>query len=326
LDGSFTIFCDNQGLVNTCNSLTASTQLANMAYAAYIYDIRHLLSELTDRVTIVWIAAHVGFPGNEVADAFANYFSCCPHQHSEPAQHSPFPNVQGLLCLGRVPKVITHRNIDVREWADVDCRSSFLTWTKCGPFSNSPFKFIQGILQLPGYEFCDNLDLCDCSSCGLEAHAGDTLSSLAFCSLHEDARAIFHDFWPASFVPVVKDWLTRCSEQDARKYFRTLVPISLRTHAFSVPPLVFLMDDKERHSELHSICSDRATKFLKGLNGLTQMLVDNPPRLHRTGVPGPDSWTKHKRTFKQFTLASYVPGLNIPPRVARPRKKKKRKK
>ena len=60
------IFSDSQAALLALNSAEITSELVLKTKEAL-----NLLAQCTQRVTLVWIKAHVGHPGNEIADELA---------------------------------------------------------------------------------------------------------------------------------------------------------------------------------------------------------------------------------------------------------------
>ena len=147
------------------------------------------------------------------------------------------------------------------------------------------------------------------------------MSCLSECYLFHQIRDTFNSCWPAPFLHAATQWLGAASRSDRRKYFRTLIPLSL------FDALLDSVRDADNKKELvHNAITERAKSLLASLSALMTAIRALPypamVRLHQVGYdrwgPSPAPPPPPPRTYKRPPPP--------PTRVLPPKPKKRKKK
>ena len=200
-------------------------------HAHILRKISHALRARLGRTYFAHIRSHVGFAGNEWADLFARlgaYVSAPPppviprfHLHQRSILISGKPHYH--LFRHMIPK---HAHPDLHH-------RSFDIWRYSSFFSRLSFSWPNGLVNLPNYEFFNQIDDRHCSLCD-QVHPFDALSCLAQCRHLSYARSLAFDVWPPPAQPIILDWYQTATRDDKRKFIRTLLPKSLITRLESI--------------------------------------------------------------------------------------------
>jgi ribonuclease HI len=328
-DGNYIILCDNQALVQLINKFHLGINFVGKSYALQLRLLRNYWAVAQDRVIVVWIESHIGIPGNEYADVFANWACFLPPPPS-PQGYNLVPHAGKLPIIGAPPREVIKRALPRHLHPHLDIPNSFHLWYHAGPFKDWPFKWVNGLWSLPetDYEFHNQLHLCICPFCHrcpntlLSTHAGDPASCLTHCVVFKKLRHQFHCSWSLHLRSTAVTWFDQASLQEKRLYIRSLLPLSLRSALKQAPGLSGL-NEKAFMKFLKEEMVCRAKRLLDIIPKLKEFIAAYPaPRLLLRQV-GPDRWGSSGFSPQAPSTSPYVPPRR-PSGQIRPSKKKKK--
>ena len=111
-------------------------------------------------------------------------------------------------------------------WVWSEDHRSFDIWRLSSFFSRLAFSWPNGLVNIPNYEYFNQIDDRHCSLCD-QVHPFDALSCLAQCQHLTYAPSLAFDAWPSPAQQVVTSWYQLASRDEKRKFIRTLPPKSL---------------------------------------------------------------------------------------------------
>ena len=176
-----------------------------------------------------WLKSHVGFPGNELADAFAKYsaYACivthCHLQH--PTRHSV--TFDGCPCIHKFSGSRRRQLYPRHDHIGIVTRFSF-DWSRhYSWFSSFADKWVMGVKGVYGASPFWDLSDRKCPDCNGQ-HPLDLASCVAFCSTFSTHRARMVDSWGPNVAPQVQRWIQGLrTKGELRNFARTLKPVSL---------------------------------------------------------------------------------------------------
>ena len=99
---------------------------------------------------LVWVKAHVGFRGNELADGLAKWAAHAFPPTVPPTFRRSLTH-NGTVVVGRVPRSAIKSLVPSHDHRDISVSASF-DWVRgTSWFGILPFKWVSGTLVLPGY-------------------------------------------------------------------------------------------------------------------------------------------------------------------------------
>ena len=304
LPGSIIIFSDNMSLVNQIEQLGPSSLTFHLSYAWYFTLLLPIYLQLKHRLRIVWIKAHVGFLGNEYADRYASWASYLPLP-SVPVTPPATLLYNNLPLVGKVPYKIYHERIPKRAHTHIHLHTSYLSWAKCGPFKDLPYKWTNGLISATGYQPYWSLRLVKCDLC-VQEHAGDALSYLAHCSHFMSTRQRLHETFQEEWVPIVREWYDQATPHNRRLYIRGLTPNDLYENMSEQPRLRGFTDSFIR-SSLYDIFKERVPLLLTWYTSAMVKIRDVVPSFTATNKRGPDEWAPTVVPPTQIQWKQYRP-------------------
>ena len=226
-------------VLSDCSSaLQKITAIGKYSCAYYSHTHAHILRKISHALRsrlgpthFAHIRSHVGFAGNEWADLFARLaaYVALPPPPVIPRFHLHQKNI---LISGKPHYHLFRHLIPKHAHPDLHHRS-FDIWICSSFFSRLSFSWPNGLVNLPNYEYFNQIDDRHCSLCD-QVHPFDALSCLAQCRHLSYARSLAFDAWPPPAQDTVKDWCHSASRDDKRKFTRTLLPKSLVTRLESI--------------------------------------------------------------------------------------------
>ena len=232
------ILCDNQQVVNLTNAVVGGTAPTRPSMCSSGTWLSVLVDFLTlhpwdPRVRLVWVKAHVGFKGNEVADGLAKWSA-----HSlgaspfRPFRHSL--EFEGSTTAGRAPRTAIKSLTPSHVHADLSVTASFDWFRKTSWFGILPFKWVSGTVFLPHYHHFNELNDYHCHLCD-HPHPRDPASQLALCSRFSTVIDQMIKSWSPPFTAMAREWWDTADRVQKRHFGRTLVPRSLMDRFKSYP-------------------------------------------------------------------------------------------
>ena len=153
---------------------------------------------------LVWVKAHVGFRGNELADGLAKWAAHAFPPATPPTFRRSLTH-NGTVVVGRAPKAALKSLIPSHEHRDISISASF-DWVRgTSWFGILPFKWVSGTLVLSGYQFYTDVSDYHCHLCD-SPHPRDPLSQVALCSRFLSSQDSMIRAWPPPFTAMVRDW------------------------------------------------------------------------------------------------------------------------
>ena len=317
------IFSDNQALVNLLLASKPLDYSFNKPFSVYIKQLLQAYHSRPPGTKLCWIRAHVGFPGNEVADRYAGWGTQLPLPPPVPAPQAALRH-RTLVLAGTIPLQIYLSQIPSHDHTEVDTALSFLPWKTAGPFSKLPFNWQNGTLNVRSFAPFTQLDLATCSLCQGH-HAGDALSVVALCPSQSDRRDTLFQTHPTNLRHNFSHWYSSTSDHQRRLFIRGLVPHELTTYLSDTPPLSLLPPGVAKGRIKEAIRS-RTKDLLAWIHTTWTHLRELDYTYVPTSQPGPDSWTTSAPRPPPPPLRPYQNPPPIPPTVLteRPRRKRKR--
>ena len=153
---------------------------------------------------LVWVEAHVGFRGKELADRLAKWAA-----HAFPPTVPPTVRRSlthnGTVVVGRVPKSAIRSLVPSRDHRDISVSAS-CDWVRgTSWFGNLPFKWVSGTLVLPGYQFYNNVNDYHCHLYD-SPQPRDPASQVALFSRFRLSQDRMIRAWSPPFTVMVRDW------------------------------------------------------------------------------------------------------------------------
>ena len=156
------ILCDNQQVVRLTRFLLsgdAPSRPFMCPAGTWLVVLRDflLLHPWNPMLRLVWVKAHVGFRGNELADGLDKWADhdfppIVPPTFRRSLTHN------GTVVVGRVPKSALRSLVPSHDHRDIWVSASFY-WVKgTSWFGILPFKWVSGTIFLPGYPFYNNVN------------------------------------------------------------------------------------------------------------------------------------------------------------------------
>ena len=193
--------------------------------------IKQMLHQLPPQIklTFLWVKAHVGFAGNEVADAVAKWavFFLPPPSMPPPPNgisRGPFPVLGKLLTTHTRHKVPCHNHTSLHVPNSFDWLSKNFTKSK------QNFKWVTNSYSMRHYAPHYDMHHYLCPECH-KHHQMNPTSVISFCQNIDALRQQFVQAWPPSFKSLVNQWITDIAVPAGKThFFRTLIPSSLLTY------------------------------------------------------------------------------------------------
>ena len=196
----------------------------------WLVAFKNKLHNIQAVVEVAWIKAHVGFLGNEVADALAKwiYYSCPPHPNLIP------PPPKGCISLNGIPLTNKLKNKDLSRVSPIHVHSalhhlsSYDWYRHSSKLDNLPFLWTSATLWVEGFPSHQDKFSYRCHLCHA-LHPLDPLSMLSHCTSLWFLQDLFLRAWPSSTWQFVLPWWSSARPGEKRNLIRTLVPASLHT-------------------------------------------------------------------------------------------------
>ena len=229
VSGSVFFCIDNSQLVDSvdwCLSHTSFPPASTSTKGTWQHTICTLFRSVTFTIGAGWLKSHVGFQGNELADAFAK---CASYACKVESGHLQYPaphtvTFNGDPAITKFGGAHRRRLYPKHGHTGIHVRTSF-DWSRhYSWFSSFTDKWVLGIKGVHGSPpFCDLADLmCPHRN---DRHPMDLASCVALCSVFSQHRERMVDAWGPTPAPTVHTWINQprtCGE--LRNFARTLVP------------------------------------------------------------------------------------------------------
>ena len=247
-------------------------------------------------VEVAWIKAHVGFLGNEVADALAKwiYYSCPPHPNLIP------PPPKGCISLNGIPLTNKLKNKDLSHVSPMHVHSalhhlsSYDWYRHSSKLDNLPFLWTSATLWVEGFPSHQDMFSYRCHLCHA-LHPLDPLSMLSHCTSLWFLQDLFLRAWPSSTWQFVLPWWSSAHPGEKRNLIRTLVPSSLHTKlktSMGMTP-----------EQLSAFLVHRRPAITTAVQTCHQWLQDHPP----PSLPTVRSGVNHFCTPNYIYSTSFLP-------------------
>ena len=225
------IFCDNLQVVTTLKGIregktpVSSTKTAAGTWQAVLRDFLQC-HPMPDNHQVVWIKAHVGFQGNELADACAKWasFAYYPLPLQVPPRHSL--QLRGNTTISRIPPSQLRHLVSRHAHGDLALSPSFDWFSKSSWFGVRPFKWCSGTMTAAGYSYFTDVNDYHCHICA-DGHPMDVASQVALCDRFREWQEKHIAAWPPPFRHEARLWWELASRVERRHFMMTLVPKSL---------------------------------------------------------------------------------------------------
>ena len=247
-------------------------------------------------VEVAWIKAHVGFLGNEVADALAKwiYYSCPPHPNSIP------PPPKGCISLNGIPLTNKLKKKDLSHVSPMHVHSalhhlsSYDWYRHSSKLDNLPFLWTSVTLWVEGFPSHQDMFSYRCHLCDALPPL-DPLSMLSHCTSLWFLQDLFLRAWPSSTWQFVLPWWSSARPGEKRNLIRTLVPASLHTKlktSMGMTP-----------EQLSAFLVHRRPAITTAVHTCHQWLQDHPP----PSLPTVRSGINHFCTPNSIYSTSFLP-------------------
>ena len=176
-----------------------------------------------------WLKSHVGFTGNEIADAFAKYtaYACrvLPSHLQPPRMHTVTfggqPCIQKFGGAARKRLYPEHDHTGIAKSVSLDWSNNY-SW-----FSSFADKWSLGVKAMAGSSPFWDLSDRQCPVCNRQ-HPLDLVSSIAFCGDMSSFLERMAYSWGTALGPIAWQWVQgQRTKGELRNFARTLVPLSL---------------------------------------------------------------------------------------------------
>lgn len=313
------IFTDSQSIVKQLTGSPPPTLSHHRTYAWYLHRLYKLYRQVRHRTSVTWIKAHVGFGGNEYVDHMAQWASYLPHP---PLPRGPpgYLHQNSLLLIGPIPFQLIQHKIPRRAHTHIHLPTSYLPWAKCGPFTNLPFKWQNGLLANRSFQPFWSLALVRCDHC-VQEHAGDPLSYISHCNKFLPQRQQLICTFPQEWQIYIQLWFDQASPHDRRLFIRGLTPNTLWTHVNSHPNLQDLLV-RERREYAQKLFRQRVRRLQEWMASTRQLLNTTSVSFAATRKRGPDNWAPTIVRLPPRPLTPYLQPPEPSGRVQSPKRRR----
>ena len=195
------------------------------------YSVTHSLPSAID---IASLKAHVGFVGNELADAVAKwiYHNSPPHPNLVP------PPPKGCIAISKIPitqkisKKLLRRITPRHLPTSLHSTSSFSWYVHSNRLDNLPFLWVSATLLIDGYPSHQDMSSYRCFHCRT-VHPMDPLSMISQCPSTWLLQELFIRAWPSSRWPTLLRWWSSAHPGERRYFIRTLILASVHSAVFT---------------------------------------------------------------------------------------------